>query len=211
MPSPGRSIADLDPAGTYTYADYLTWQLTEWVELLRGKLTRRMSSAPADVHQAAVGELHGLLHQYLRRKPCKVRVAPYDVRLIKSGSRLPAAADAAIHTVVQPDLCVICDPTKIDKRGCNGAPDWVIEVLSPGTVHRDTREKYDLYQEAGVGEYWLVAPGEQSITAYVLDAATNRYQLAGEYGGPGRIPCATLPALVVEWAEVFPEEEEGTG
>ena len=173
------------------------------MELLRGKLTRRMSPAPADVHQAVVGELHGLLHNYLRHKPCKVRVAPYDVRLSTAG---PNAADDAITTVVQPDLCVICDPTKIDKRGCNGAPDWIIEVLSPGTVHRDTREKFDLYQEAGVGEYWLVAPGEQSITAYALDAATGRYQLAGEYGEPGRIPCATLPALVVEWAEVFPEE-----
>lgn len=204
MAAPVRSVADLDPARTYTYADYLTWQFGEWVELLRGKLTRRMSPAPADAHQAVVGDLYLLIGNYLRRKPCKVRVAPYDVRLSTAG---PNAADDAITTVVQPDLCVVCDPTKIDKRGCNGAPDWIIEVLSPGTIHRDTREKFALYEEAGVGEYWLVAPGEQSITAYVLDRATNCYHLVGEYGGPGPIPCATLPALVVEWAEVFPEEE----
>ena len=203
MTPPVRSVADLDPAKTYTYADYLTWQLGEWVELLRGKLTRRMSPAPADLHQAIVGDIYLLLGNYLRRKSCKVRVAPYDVRLSTAG---PNAADAAITTVVQPDLCVICDLTKIDKRGCNGAPDWMIEVLSPGTWHRDTRDKFDLYEEAGVGEYWLVAPGEQSITAYTLDRETNRYQLTGEYSQPGRIASTTLPELVVMWEDVFPAE-----
>jgi Uma2 family endonuclease len=203
MTPPVRSANDLDPTKTYTYADYLTWQLGEWVELLRGKLTRRMSPAPADLHQAIVGELHLLIGNYLHRKPCKVRVAPYDVRLFTNG---PNAADSTITTVVQPDICVICDPIKIDKRGCNGAPDWIIEVLSPGTFSRDTRDKFDLYEEAGVGEYWLVAPAEQSITAYVLDPATGRYRLSGEYGEPGPISSHTLPELAMTWEDVFPEE-----
>lgn len=204
MPTPVRSLADLDPNGTYTCADYLTWQLTEWVELIRGKIVRRMSPAPTDQHQAAVGEMHGLLHQYLQRNRYKVRIAPYDVRLTTKG---PNAADAATDTVVQPDLCVICDLTKIDQRGCKGAPDWIIEVLSPGTITRDTRDKFDLYEENGVGEYWIVAPGEQSIAVLVRDAGTGRYVLQGEYSEPGPVPCHTLPELVVEWANVFPVDE----
>ncbi|AMR26895.1 restriction endonuclease [Hymenobacter psoromatis] len=199
LTAPVTSLADLDPNGTYSYADYLSWQFTELVELWRGKIMRRMSG-PTDDHQAVVGELHYLLKAHLRRQPCQVRLAPYDVRLPQPGT----SADQAIYTVVQPDICVICDPDKIERRGCLGAPDFIIEVLSPGTAARDWKGKYDLYEEAGVGEYWIVTPGEQAISAFVRDAGTGRYQLAGEYGGPGPVPCATLPGLGLEWAEVFP-------
>ena len=198
--TPVRSLADLDPSATYTYADYLTWQFTEWVELLKGKVARM--SAPQDLHQAVSGNLFGLIHPYLRRQVCQVRAAPYDVRLTTKG---PNAADTAITTVVQPDLCVICDPTKIDKRGCHGAPDWVIEILSPGTASRDMRDKYDLYEENGVGEYWIVAPGEQNISIFVRDATTGRYRTVGDYAAPGLVPSHTLPDLLIEWADVFEE------
>jgi len=200
MPTPITSISQLDPNGTYTYADYLTWQFTELVELVRGKVMRRMS-APTDQHQAVVGELHLAFGSYLRRQTCQVRVAPYDVRLPQRGT----TADQAVYTVVQPDICVICDPSKIEPRGCLGAPDLIIEVLSPGTSTRDWKNKFDLYEEAGVGEYWIVAPGDQNISVFVCDAGTGRYQLAGEYAQPGPVPCATLPGLALDWGDIFPE------
>ena len=202
MPAPITSLADLDLTKTYSYADYLTWQFTELVELLRGKIMRRMS-APTDAHQAVVGELHRRLANHLYRQPCQVRVAPYDVRLPKSGS----TADAAIYTVVQPDLCVICDPGKIEPRGCLGPPDLIIEITSPRTIARDWKDKFDLYEEAGVGEYWIVLPQDNDISVFVLDETTARYRLVGEYVEPGPIPCRTLPGLNLDWADIFAEHD----
>ena len=198
MPTPITSLDQLDPNGSYSYADYLTWQFTELVELLRGKIMRRMS-APTDAHQALVVELSRRLANHLYRQRCQVRVAPYDVRLPKRGT----TADADIHTVVQPDLCVICDPAKIEPRGCLGAPDLIIEVVSPRTAARDWKDKFDLYEEAGVLEYWIVLPQDNGISIFVLDDITARYRLVGEYAGPGLIPCRTLPGLNLEWADIF--------
>ena len=200
MTQPITDIAQLDPNGTYSYADYLTWQFTELVELLRGKIMRRMS-APTDQHQEIVGELHFQLRSYLQRQSCQVRVAPYDVRLPQRGT----TADQAIYTVVQPDVCVICDPGKIESRGCLGPPDLIVEVTSPRTAARDWKDKFDLYEEAGVGEYWIVLPQEQGLSAFVRDRATGRYCLTGEYAGPGSIPCATLPGLALNWTDIFGE------
>jgi Uma2 family endonuclease len=200
MSTPITSLSQLDPNGTYSYADYLTWQFTELVELLRGKIMRRMS-APTDRHQAIVGDLFGAIHSHLRRNRCQVRVAPYDVRLPKRGS----FADDAIYTVVQPDLCVICDPSKIEPRGCLGAPDLIIEVASPRTAARDWKDKFDLYEEAGVGEYWIVLPQDNDISVFVLDEITARYRLVDEYASPGPIPCRTLPELNLDWADIFAE------
>ena len=199
---PIRSVSQLDPSKTYTYADYLTWQLGEWVELLRGKLTRRMSPAPARIHQLCSSNLHFLLRDYLRRQPCQVYAAPFDVRLKTRGAD---GADTAITTVVQPDLCVICDRSKLDDRGCLGAPDWVIEILSPGTAARDMHDKFDLYEEAGVGEYWIVAPMDRNISVFALDGETGRYRTVGDYAAPGPVPSHTLTGLVMEWEEVFAE------
>ena len=148
MPTPITSLAQLDPNGAYSYADYLTWQFTELVELLRSKMVRRVS-APTDQHQAVVGDLYLAFGSYLRRQPCQVRVAPYDVRLPQRG----ITADQAIYTVVQPDVCVICDPAEIRRRGWLGAPDLIIEVTSPSTAARDWKDEFDLYEESGVGEY----------------------------------------------------------
>ena len=197
---PITSLDQLDPNGTYSYADYLTWQFTELVELLRGKVMRRMS-APTDQHQVVVGNLYFSLRSYLQRQTCQVRMAPYDVRLPQRGT----TADQTIYTVVQPDVCVICDPTKIEKRGCLGPPDLMLEVISPGTATRDWKDKFDLYEESGVGEYWIVSPAEQLIAVFVRDEATSRYQRGGEYAQPGPVPCATLPGLGLDWADIFPE------
>jgi len=194
---PITDISQLDLSKTYTYADYLTWQLNEWVELIRGKV-RLMSPAPKRAHQDITRNIEFSIMRFLQGKSCKMYHAPFDVRL----SRTTPNGDASIETVVQPDICVICDPQKLDERGCLGAPDWIIEILSPGNTARDTKEKFDLYEEAGVREYWMVTPEQKNVVVYVADEA-GHYQLHGEFYTPGSIPVATLPELQLEWVEVF--------
>jgi Uma2 family endonuclease len=189
-------ISQLDLSKSYTYADYLSWKFTDLVELVRGRIVRKMS-APTFAHQQCSSNLQGLVWNYLRDKPCRVFAAPFDVRLLRSTGN----GDAQVRTVVQPDLCVICDATKFDRRGCVGAPDWVIEIISPGTTTHDTKTKFDLYAENGVKEYWIVYPGEQNIAVFVLQ--NGEYQTMGEYYEPGLIPSYILPELQLEWADVF--------
>ena len=105
---------------------------------------------------------------------------------------------------MQPDICVVCDRAKLDDRGCLGAPDWIVEILSPGNTARDTRSKFDLYEESSMLEYWRVFPGLKTVACYVLDQ--NQYRLAAEYAAPGSIPVATLPGLALEWTDVFAGE-----
>ena len=187
-------INELDLNGTYTYADYLTWRFDEYVELFRGRI-KRMSPAPKRLHQRITGRIYAEIETSLRRKPCDVYIAPFDVRLPKKG-------EAEIHTVVQPDVCIVCDPAKLDEQGCVGSPDTVIEVLSKGNVDRDINEKFSLYEESGVPEYWIVSPGEKTITCYRLDEH-NRYKLSGEYADPGPVPVASLPGFSIQWETVF--------
>jgi Uma2 family endonuclease len=189
-------ISQLDLSKTYTYADYLSWKFTDLVELVRGRVMRKMS-APTAMHQQCSSNLQGELYQYLKGKPCRVFAAPFDVRLLRSTGN----GDAQVRTVVQPDLCVICDLAKLDRRGCVGAPDWIIEIVSPGTAIHDTKTKFDLYAENGVGEYWIVYPGEQTVSVYVLQEGD--YQPQADYYEPGLIPSHTLPDLQLEWHDVF--------
>lgn len=193
---PITQLSQLDLTKTYTYADYLTWKFDEFVELIKGKVMRPMAGA-SRLHQRYSGNIFSAVHQHLRFNTCQVYNAPFDVRLIKSG----ANGDQQIRTVVQPDIFVVCDPDKLDDRGCVGAPDWIVEIVSPGNTAHDTKTKFDLYEENGVHEYWIVYPGHKTITAFVLE--NGRYQLAGEYIEPGPIAVATLPGLSLEWAEVF--------
>ncbi|GGF27857.1 Uma2 family endonuclease [Hymenobacter cavernae] len=193
---PITNLSQLDLTKTYTYADYLTWQLDEFVELIKGKVYQ-MSPAPRRRHQVTARNLNTPIALYLEGKQCEVYFAPFDVRLTTAGPN----GDVQITTVVQPDICVICDPAKLDDLGCLGAPDWIIEILSPGTAAHDTRDKYDLYQEAGVSEYWIVSPLEKYVSVFVL--REQKYQLAGEFYAPGPIPTQTLPELEILWEKVF--------
>lgn len=196
-------VKEPDLSGTYTYADYLTWEWDQLAELIHGKIYK-MSPAPSSHHQRIGGNLHGLMWNYFRGKKCQVFLAPFDVRLPSSSKK---KADKDIVTVVEPDLCVICDPSKIDERGCLGAPDWVIEILSKYTSTKDLSLKFDVYEAAGVMEYWVIHPGEQTVLIYTL--GDN-----GKYKGNLRpftrldtISPHLFPDLHISLEEVFAEFE----
>lgn len=144
--------------GRYTYADYCTWDDDERWEIIDG-VPYLMSPAPLKNHQHVCGELFYRLRGFLEGKQCKVYIAPFDVRL---------NADKDDDTIVQPDLVVICDYTKLYDRGCVGAPDMVIEVLSKSTAPRDKRNKLIAYQNAGVREYWIVDPDNETVRVNLL-------------------------------------------
>jgi Uma2 family endonuclease len=156
------SFDQLDSNATYSYADYLKWHFDERIELIKGKIFR-MSPAPATRHQLYVGEIYRRLSNHLYRNSCKVFIAPFDVRL----APLKKTDSSKIYTVVQPDICVVCDPDKIDSKGCAGAPDLVVEVLSPGNTDKEMKEKFEIYEENGVKEYWLVA--SEILTSGVVE------------------------------------------
>ena len=149
-------LSQLDPEGTYSYADYLKWQFQERVELFRGKIMK-MSPAPSLKHQSVSFNLSGFFFSQFRHENCRLYAAPVDVRLYNRKKSAKASED--VFTVVQPDLCIVCDPVKLeDGQSCNGAPDLVVEILSPGNSKKEKKDKFELYEEAGVREYWLVEP-----------------------------------------------------
>jgi Uma2 family endonuclease len=166
------NINQLDFSKTYTYADYLKWQFEERIELLRGFLFPM--AAPNRYHQQISGHLYRNIANFLYKSPCSVYSAPFDVRLIRKDHH----TNKEITTVLQPDLCVICDKSKLDKRGCLGAPDWIIEILSPGNSKKEMKEKYQLYEENGVREYWLVQTEDKIVLRYVLNEAGKYIGLA---------------------------------
>lgn len=146
--------------GIYSYADYLVWKIKERVELLKGKILEM--SAPSPIHQEISGNLQGALFVFLKNSKCKLYTAPFDVRF-------PQKGESQVYTVVQPDLCVVCDFEKIDSKGCVGAPDLVVEILSPGNSKKEMKSKFALYQEEGVREYWVVDPERELVFVYVAD------------------------------------------
>ncbi len=155
------SLSQLDLNKTYSYADYFSWKIKERVELFMGKIFE-MSPAPASSHQRISRNIGTELIIFLQKRPCEVFYAPFDVRLEKDKT------DEQAITVVQPDICVICDVTKIDERGCKGAPDLIVEILSPGNSSKEMKNKFELYEKAGVLEYWIVQPTDKTIFQYIL-------------------------------------------
>jgi len=176
----------------YTYADYCTWDDSERWELIEG-VPHAMSPAPSRVHQEISGNLHNQLYNFLKGKPCKVYHAPFDVRL---------NASKTDDTVVQPDLLVVCDQSKLDGAGCKGAPDMIIEILSPSTSRHDRIIKFQLYQKAEVQEYWTVDPDTKSLQTYVLD--NGRYY-ATTYTEADIAPIQVLEGCNIDLSEIFAE------
>jgi Uma2 family endonuclease len=150
----------LDVNKEYTYSDYLLWQFSERVELIKGFI-KKMSPAPSRLHQDISLNLTIQLSSFFKGKFCSLYIAPFDVRL-------PVKNSKKNTTVVQPDLCIICDENKLDDKGCNGAPDLIVEILSPNNSKHDVDTKFRLYQESGVKEYWMVEPTEKIVLVYTL-------------------------------------------
>lgn len=187
---------DIDLSGTYTYADYLKWEFDERLELIRGKIFT-MSPAAGSFHQRVSGVIHGELYYFLKGKPCEVFSAPFDVRLPRRSKN-----DKRILTVLQPDICIICDPHKIDKRGCIGAPDIVVEILSPGNNKKELKNKYEVYEEAGVLEYWILHPEEKTFLKYTLDA-NGKFQPSHLLTLGDEVASPVLPGFKLSLDEVF--------
>ena len=179
----------------FTYSDYLKWTEPERWELIGG-VPYNMTPAPSTEHQRLVLELATIIKVGLMASDCTVFVSPFDVRL-----PLGDEEDAAIENVVQPDVVVVCDPAKIDARGCKGAPDLVIEITSPSTFRKDLTDKYALYETSGVKEYWIVYPDNKAIAVYLL--SEGRFGLPQVYTAEDSIQMSISP-LNVELSRVFP-------
>lgn len=175
----------------HTYGKYRRWSEDIRYELIDG-VADAMAPTPSRRHQEVLGELSRQVANALEGHPCRPYIAPFDVRLPQAGE-----ADDDVDTVVQPDLSVVCDRGKLDEAGCRGAPDWVVEVLSPATAGHDHILKRAVYERAGVREYWLVHPVDRIVSVYRLED--------GRYGAPelreleGRQAVGVLPELEIDW------------
>jgi len=175
----------------YTYADYYNWSEEERWELINGEAYAM--SAPSRLHQKFVSDLAGQLRNYFQKKPCEFYVAPFDVRLPKRNEK-----DEQIDTVIQPDLSIICDESKLDNKGCRGAPDWIIEILSPSSKLMDMEVKRKLYEQHGVKEYWIIHPEERYVMIYLLDFQ-RKYNQPIIYSLEQPVQVSLFPDLSIEW------------
>jgi len=188
-------LSSLDVNSSYTYADYLKWNFKERVELIKGKLFK-MSPAPNRMHQGLSTYISNELYNHLKGGKCKVYSAPFDVRLpIKSKD------DKDIITVLQPDICVVCDESKLDYKGCIGAPDLVVEILSPSNNVVELKNKYDVYEQSGVTEYWVVSPQDKTFLVYTLVA--GRYQPSRLMVAGDVVTATALSGLTIDLTDLF--------
>jgi Uma2 family endonuclease len=194
---PGEGSPLLVEKEFYTYADVLEWDEDARCEIMDGELY--MMSAPTIDHQRISRNLFLELAVFLKGKTCEACFAPFSVRLIPE-------EDLSDDTVLEPDIAVVCDPSKLDKRSCNGPPDLIIEILSPSTARYDRLMKFHKYQEAGVREYWMVDPETRTIQVCILQpesaGGTGRYIMA-MYGDTGTAPVTVLPGCDVDLEAVF--------
>jgi Uma2 family endonuclease len=189
-------FSDLDLDKTYSYADYLKWEFDERLELIKGKIFK-MTPAPNRSHQEVSINLTNKLFNFLNNNKCKVYTAPFDVRLPKK-----SISDKEVYNVLQPDICVICDLTKLDDRGCIGAPDIVVEILSPGNSKKEMSNKYEVYQESGVKEYWIISPIEKTLVNYILHP-DGLFYATRPFIEDDFFTTAILPGFEIKMAEIF--------
>jgi Uma2 family endonuclease len=193
------SLSQLDvPNGLYSYADYLTWKFDQTVELLKGKIFPM--AGPSRRHQGISWRLTGLFYVAFKNHPCQAYAAPFDVRLYDRTKSAKANKD--IYTVVQPDICIICDLDKLDDRGCLGSPDLVIEILSPGNSSKEMRDKKQLYEECGVREYLIFDAEHETVFQFYL-TESNIYSPATIYVSQETVTSVVLPELQMDLTEVF--------
>jgi len=189
----------LDLNKRYTYADYLTWVDDKARELIGGFINM-MSPAPRMAHARINTKILWNLESVVKRNKgkCEVFTSPFDVRFPKHGE----TADDKIDTVVQPDICVICDLSKLDERGCCGAPDMIVEILSPSTLKKDVTEKFALYEESGVKEYWIVQPKEKAINVFLLQD-NGKYDDGTIYEFEAKVPVYIFDNHLIDLKDIF--------
>ncbi|WP_459930868.1 Uma2 family endonuclease [Desulfosporosinus burensis] len=180
----------------YNYTDYLSWANGKRCELIEG-IPIDMTPAPSRMHQKVLGDLYNQFYNFLKDKLCEVYIAPFDVRLPSLEEQ-----DETSSTVVQPDLVVVCDPKKLDDRGCKGSPDLIIEVLSPETAKKDLSVKLRLYERVGVSQYWVVHPVDKTVMVFLLDER-NQYSKPSVFGEDEQIRVEQLNGLVIDFSTVF--------
>lgn len=181
----------------YTYADYLVWDGQDRFELVDGEPV--MMAPPSRIHQAISMELSRQFSNYLEGKKCQVYAAPFGVRLFEEEGDRPED----VKTVVQPDISIICDHSKLDDHGCKGAPDLTLEILSPSNAHYDTLVKLNLYQKAGVREYWVVSPDDKTVHVFLLDGGALKLHEA--YNASDIAKVNVLDGCFIELSKVFPK------
>lgn len=182
----------------YTFADVLTWDEGRHIEIINGEAF--MMASPSSIHQEISMEISRQLANYLEGKRCRVYPAPFDVRLFEKNGDSPEDVD----TVVEPDISVVCDRNKIDVRGCKGAPDLVVEILSPSSLRSDRLVKLRLYQRAGVREYWIVDPENKTVQVLLLDG-DKTLRPHEDYGRDDVAKVNVLDGCFIELGKVFPE------
>ncbi len=180
----------------FTYGDYLKWPDEERWELIEGEAFN-VTPAPSRTHQKSLGALFTSFHNYLEDKSCEVYVAPFDVRLPEGNQ-----SEMDITTVVQPDLTVICDPAKLDNKGCLGTPDLIVEIISPSTAAYDYIKKLALYERRQVPEYWIVHPIDKTVMVFQLNDH-REYGKPHIYAGEDQIRVGLFPDLVIDLKKVF--------
>ncbi|GHT37270.1 hypothetical protein FACS189435_1930 [Bacteroidia bacterium] len=192
--------AYLSASRLYTYADYLSWMDDKRREIIHG-IVYDLLSAPSRFHAKVSVKLSFLINWFIRKRKgkCEVYYAPFDVRLPgKSGE----TADDKVYSVVQPDICVVCDPAKLDENGCIGAPDLIVEIQSPSTAKRDLNEKFHLYEESGVREYWVVFPRDKGVTVFLLQE-DSKFDEGTSYGCEGKVPVSIFKGFNIDLRELF--------
>ena len=187
----------------FTYADYLTWPDDERWEIIDGDALA-MTPSPALDQQRLLGRLFNRIFSFLEGKTCEAFMAPFDVRL-----GVPDANEEHIDSVVQPDIMVICDPEKIDRRGIKGAPDFIVEIVSPSTASNDYVRKLRLYERHGVKEYWILHPGDKNVLVFLL-GKDGAYQDPITYKEEDLIKAHTLKGLTIDLKTIFAKEGSRT-
>ncbi len=191
-------LSQLDLNGVYSYADYLTWQFEQAVELIKGKILPM--AAPSRKHQGVSWQLTLIIGNAFKEQNCKAYAAPFDVRLYDKKKSIKANKD--IYTVVQPDISIICDMNKLDDKGCLGAPDLIIEILSPGNSSKEMKTKKNLYEENKVKEYWIIDPEHETLILYALQK-DNTYKAPQIFVSEDVVPSTIFTDLTLNLTHLF--------